>query len=145
MRNCHMDLVTIQECFGGSPLLEDIFKKWCSGDLVETRPNFGVETVYYAWDKCAKFWEMNLIVPCIHGDPSQPKTLESWTRRFLAVEMHSTFVAAESEVDVGAKIFRSDAGLRTFFQSGQAAYIYLNGQKIAGRCATIFSTSHLPH
>ena len=29
---------------------------------------------------------MNLIVPCIHGDPSKPKTLESWTRRLLVVE-----------------------------------------------------------
>ena len=29
---------------------------------------------------------MNLIGPCIHGDPSKPKTLESWTRRLLVVE-----------------------------------------------------------
>jgi len=120
-----MDVVTIQECLGGAPLLEDIFKKWVSGDLVETRPNYGVETVYYAWDRCAKFWEMNLIVPTIHGDPSKPKTLESWTRRFLVVEMHGTFVGTEDEVDIDAKTFQGDPELRTFFQSGEAAYIYL--------------------
>ena len=106
--------------------MEDIFKKWVSGDLLETRPNYGIETVYYAWDKCAKFWEMNLIAPCIHGDPSTIKTLESWTRRILVIELHSSFVATQDEIDVDAKLFKGDANLRTFFQSGDAAYIYLN-------------------
>ena len=91
----HMDIVTIQECLGGAPLLEDVLKKWVSGDVIETRPNYGVDTVYYAWDKCAKFWEMNLIVPSIHGDPGRLETLESWTRRFLVVEMMRSFVATE--------------------------------------------------
>lgn len=121
----HMNAVTIQECIGGSPLLEDVFKKFCSGDEIETRPNYGVETVYYAWDKCAKFWEMNLIVPCIHGDPKKPKDLESWTRRFLVVEMHSSFIATEDDVDVHNKMFLTDPELRIFFQSGEAACIYL--------------------
>ena len=69
--------------------------------------------------------EMNLILPSIHGDPAQPETLESWTHRFLAVEMSSTFVATSDDVDIAGKVFRGDPELRTFFQSGEAAYIYL--------------------
>ena len=100
-----MDVVTVQECLGGAPLLEDVFKKWCSGDMIETRPNYGVETVYYAWDRCAKFWDMNVIVPSIHGDPSKPSNLESWTRRFLVIEMSSNFVSKDGDVEVEDKGF----------------------------------------
>eukprot|EP00973_Karenia_brevis_P012087 1640705-Karenia_brevis.AAC.1 len=67
------------------------------------RPNYGTDTVYYAWDRCAKFWEMNLIVPCIHGDASKPKTLESWTRRLIVIEMGSSFVATDADVDLNSR------------------------------------------
>ena len=54
----------------------------------------------YTWDKCAKYWEINVIVPCIHGDPSTPENLESWTRMFLVIEMKSSFVTADTDVNV---------------------------------------------
>ena len=45
---------------------------------------------------------MNLIVPCIHGDPSKPKTLESWTRRLLVVE---TAKKAVKNLENGFRLF----------------------------------------
>ena len=49
----------------------------------------------------------DLILPCIHGDPSKPETLEAWTRRLLVVEMRSSFVAKAEEMDWGFKLSSS--------------------------------------
>eukprot|EP00971_Amphidinium_carterae_P042674 838801-Amphidinium_carterae.1 len=60
--------ITVQECNGGAPLIEDIFKKFVSGEKLATRPNYGVNTEYFSWSHCGKFWEMNLITPTIKGN-----------------------------------------------------------------------------
>ena len=59
--------ITIQECNGGTPLQEAIFKSFVGGDKIGCRPNFGKETEYFSWEYCGKCWEMNLETPSVRG------------------------------------------------------------------------------
>lgn len=70
VQGCHFGnakVVTIQECKGGVPMVEDVFKLFVDGGALPCRPNYGEETQYLSWASTAKFWEMNLILPRVHG------------------------------------------------------------------------------
>ena len=107
-------LVTVQECQPGAPLMEDIWKKWISGEKIATRPLYGLSTVYHRWNLCGKFWEVNEAFPSIHGDVSNWTSLYSFSRRMLVLEMDACFEAADSKVDIENKVFEDpdfeDAG-----------------------------------
>jgi hypothetical protein len=120
----HSLCVTFQECNGGVCLLEEIFKKFVSGEELACRPNYGTTTQYYMWDECAKFWEMNLITPAIKGSPDDLKKLRSWLRRIIVVVYKSTYSGAASELDVDGRIFREDSSLKMFLASPEARCVY---------------------
>lgn len=122
----HKKAVTLQECSGGTLLLEPEVKGWSAGDRKPCRPNYGKRTEYYRWDRTAKYWEMNLIVPAIHGNPAEVDLLESWWRRFLVVDFASKYVADVPSVDIDNKVFLSDPSLREFFESGLAKFIFVH-------------------
>ena len=117
--------VTFQECNGGVALLEEVFKKFVSGEMMACRPNYGSTTSYYSWDSAAKFWEMNLLTPVIKGDPNDVARLRSWTRRLLVLSFQSTYVADSGAVDIGNRIFCDDPTLKTYLVSPEARHIYV--------------------
>ena len=104
--------ITVQECNGGAPLIEDIFKKFVSGEKLATRPNYGISTEYFSWSRCGKFWEMNLITPSIKGNPAEVSRMKSWTRRLVIIELGSSYTTNEDLLDVENKVFMEDSTAR---------------------------------
>lgn len=116
--------VTMQECQGGMELIEDIFKKFISGEKLGCRPNYGASTTYYSWEFTAKFWEMNLLTPSIKGDPAEIGDLESWVRRIFVGRMMGSYITNTDDVNVEDKVFLSDPELRAFLTSEEAKAVY---------------------
>jgi hypothetical protein len=116
--------VTIQECKGGAPLIEDVFKLFIDGGLLGCRPNYGEETKYLSWAHTGKYWETNLILPSIHGNPEDIKKLKSWWRRILVCHIDSAYTANPAEINARERVFAEDCSLPTFLQSCEARFIY---------------------
>ena len=50
---------TVQENQGGVPWIEDVVKRWLSGEYVACRALFGKSTDLFSWIRCLKYFEWN--------------------------------------------------------------------------------------
>ena len=107
----HVAAVTMQETKGGQPLEGDITKAFFGNQQLGCRPNYGSKTLYIDWGLTAKFWEMNMLTPAIHGDPRNVQSLKSWWRRLIVLNLGAAFSSDPDEVDVNNKVFAEDSEL----------------------------------
>ena len=117
--------VTIQECDPGKPIIEEVWKKFVSGENLGCRPLYGKSTAYFRWGKCCKIWETNNLLPSISGDPQMMHTLRSWVRRIRVLETVSTFSSNEHDVNTDRRAFREDSDLTSFLESSEARLAYI--------------------
>jgi hypothetical protein len=115
----------VQETNGGECLIEEVTKKFISGEALPCRPNFGLVTEYFEWGHCSKTWEVNLVLPAIKGNPDDMDSLRSWTRRFGVLQLNATFTADPGAVDPEKKVFQDDPTLSSFLSSEEARLVYL--------------------
>ena len=117
--------MTVQECEAGKPLLEEVWKKFSSGEKIACRPLYGKTTQYYRWTACAKYWETNCQFPSIKGDASKLHELRSVTRRLRAVHLKSVFTSDASAVKVESAVFREDSDLMEFLEADTTRLAYI--------------------
>ncbi|CAK0812923.1 unnamed protein product, partial [Prorocentrum cordatum] len=117
--------LTVQECAAGIALLEEIWKKFVSGEFMACRPLFGKTTQYYRWLTCAKFWETNRQFPRINGDYKRFHELRSIWRRLRVVLLKSVFTSNPGSIDVDEAVFREDADLMAFLEGDQTRLAYI--------------------
>ena len=122
---CKARCITIKECKGACDLEEDVSKNLFGRDELAARLLFGKITAMFILDTCGMFWEMNMVPPRIHGNPHDIASLESWWRRFLIIDLESSFVPRGATVSPGDRIFENDYSLTKFLASKEAALIYL--------------------
>lgn len=118
--------VTIPECMPGAPLIEDEFKSFAGNGKVACRPLFGKTTVYYQWERCGKWWEMNKSYPSIRAAQKDARRLRAFVRRFRVIVYSSSFTLDADSVDFDKKVFMDDPTLAEFLGSPEARHIYLH-------------------
>ena len=106
-------------------MMEDVWKKFISGEKLACRPLFGKTTEDYQWNRCGKWWECNFAFPSIKGDPADLPSLKSFWRRLVVLELASNFASDVSQIDIEKRVFAEDAALTEFIQSGEAKLCYL--------------------
>ena len=112
--------ITIQECQPGVSLCEEDFKNWASGGKLPCRPLFGKTTVYYKWDRCGKWWEMNKAFPAINAGTTEARKLKAFIRRFRVILMGSKFTLEPTQLDADNRVFEDDPDLLHFLRSPAA-------------------------
>lgn len=118
-------VITIQECAPGEPMVEEVMKKFISGERLMCRPLFGTTTAYYRWSQTAKFWECNWGFPSISGSPEDMRKLYAFERRLRVLKLHATFTSDPTKVDIEQGIFLEDTELAEFLESPFARQAYI--------------------
>ena len=93
----HVLARTIQECNAGHLLQEDTTKNFISGDRPPARENYGVKTTCATYNRMGKWWEINMELPSISGNPAEVKSLKPKVRRLNFIELETT-VDVENKV-----------------------------------------------
>jgi hypothetical protein len=127
-QGCHFafaKVVTHQECNPGVPLVEDVWKKFVSGEALACRPLFGKTTEYFSWKKTGKYLEWNLAFPSIKGEYRDMASLRAFWRRLVVIRLHSTFSGDTSLVDPEKKVFLEDSTMTEFLAGPYARLSYI--------------------
>jgi len=128
IQGCHfayVAAVTVQECRPGFGLIEDIWKKFISGEFLACRPLFGKETVYIRWNTCAKYWEVNQCLPSISPSPNDIKAMKAFFRRLLVVKLKASFTSDVNLAKSTDRVFKEDSTLSSFLESPEARLAYM--------------------
>ena len=96
---------TVQERQPGLPLLEDLWKRYISGERLACRFLFGKSTTLYQWLRCIKFREFNKGSPSIKGDPARLDLLRAFIRRVVVIELTATFSSDPDKVSIEDGVF----------------------------------------
>ncbi|CAK0814598.1 unnamed protein product, partial [Prorocentrum cordatum] len=141
------EILTIQECAPGGPMVEDVMKSFISGDRLMCRPLFGTITAYYRWNRAARFWEVNWGFPSMSGSPDDVRKLCAFERRIRVVKLLATFTSDPAKVDVENRIFKEDTELGELLESPFARQAYLDTNLIpwilehsASECSAVVMT-----
>ena len=78
-------VATLQENNAGVPWIEDVVKRFLSGEYIACRALFGKSTELFSWARCVKYLEWNRTYPSIRGDWRNMQSLRAWWRRLVAV------------------------------------------------------------
>ena len=124
----HARLLTIDECSGGTLLLEAVFKPFASGEHLACRPNYGKQTEYLSWRGAAIAWNCNRELPRIRVTAITKEYLMAWTERITVLQTTSSFVSDPDNVDPLNHIYLANPKAKEFVSSGLAKYIRLNKQ-----------------
>jgi hypothetical protein len=119
------EAVLDQECQAGVALIDDVWKKWVSGERLACRPLFGKVTECYRWAVCAKYWECNKTYPSIKGSPKRLDQLKSFVRRLVVLELQASFTGDETKLDCSNRVFPEDPTLSPFLESPEAKLAYI--------------------
>jgi len=128
-QGCHFafaQVVTHQECNPGVPLVEDVWKKFVSGESLACRPLFGKTTEYFDWKKTGKYLEWNLPFPSIKGNYRDIQSLRSFWRRLIVIRLLATFTSDPNQVDVDRNMFLEDSEMSQFLAGPLARLVYVS-------------------
>ena len=120
---------TVQENQGGVPWIEDVVKRWLSGEYVACRALFGKSTDLFSWLRCVKYFEWNRTYPSIRGDWRNMHSLRSFWRRLAVIELGAVFTSDPSKVNVDGKVFH-EKDLTAFLESPEARLVYIRSYLI---------------
>ena len=122
-------IATVQENKAGAPWIEDIVKRWLSGEFIACKALFGRTTELYNWLHCRVYLEWNQAFPSIRGDWRNVQSLFSFWRRLATIELESVFTSDPSKVRIGDRVFE-EKDLNAFLSSPEARLIYIRSHLI---------------
>ena len=122
-------IATVQENKGGEPWIEDIVKRWFSGEFIACRALFGKSTELYSWLFCRIYLEWNRAYPSIRGDWRNMQSLRAFWRRLAVIELGAVFTSDPTKVRIADRVFE-EKDLAAFLSGGDARLIYIRNHLI---------------
>ena len=117
-------VATVQENQAGVPWIEDVAKRFLSGEFVACRALFGKSTEMFSWSRCMKYFEWNRTYPSVRGDWRNIQSLRSFWRRLAVIELGAVFTSDGDKVSINGRVF-PEKEMSAFLESPEARLIYV--------------------